>query len=144
PTILTNFQHIYIPIRSRQRIGQVRQTLKQLKIDNNRILDVYYPAMNTTALLIHNDFADDLKTQLNTAGIKPLDTFDPLNPQHISDPKYKELPLDERSTLATTLHRQRMKRTLDFIRAPVKYTVAKSFAASGWITQEQLQGYLSN
>ncbi|SAM03418.1 hypothetical protein [Absidia glauca] len=143
PSTNQGFQHVYIPIRSRQRIGQVRQTLKQLKIDNNRILDVYYPAMNTTALLIHNDYADDLRRQLTTAGVKPLDAFNPLDHTHINDPKYKDLSQPERTTLASTLHHQRMLRSLDFIRTPVRYAVAKSFAALGWITQEELNGHLT-
>ncbi|ORX58665.1 hypothetical protein DM01DRAFT_1371689 [Hesseltinella vesiculosa] len=35
--------------------------LSSHKIEARRILDSYYPAANTVALLVHNDFYDELK-----------------------------------------------------------------------------------
>ncbi|CAO3599331.1 unnamed protein product [Absidia cylindrospora] len=124
PSASPGFQHVYLPTRARLRISQIRKNLKQLSIDTSRILDINYPARNTTSLLIHNDFVDACVSRLTKAGIKPLDSFDPTDPQHLCDPKYDE----ERSEIAFSLHQQRMLRSIDFIRTPAKYAVAKSFA----------------
>ncbi|CAO3599408.1 unnamed protein product [Absidia cylindrospora] len=120
------------------RIGQIQKNSKQLNIDNNRVLDINYPAMNTTLLLEHNDFVTELITRLTKAGIHTIDDFDPTSHQHLRDPKYIDKPNDERTEIATSLHNQRMIHSVDFIRAPVKFAVARSFAKAGWITQELL------
>ncbi|SAM02997.1 hypothetical protein [Absidia glauca] len=138
PSLNQGFQHLYVPVRARLRIGQVRQYLKQLKVDNNRILDINYPAMNTVAFLVHNDYVDELKLQLSKAGLQFLDNFDPLAQQHLNDPKYKDRSIEERTNLAKEHHLQRMQRSLDFIREPVKFAVARCFASKGWISADQL------
>jgi hypothetical protein len=131
-------QYVYIPIRAHLRIGQVRQQLKALIIDNSRIIDVHYPAMNTTALLLHNDLADELTSQLAKAGINPIDSFDPQDHKQLNDPKCNDQSEQKRTIIATTLHRQRMARSLEFRREPAK------FAAAGWITSDQLDAILQH
>ncbi|CAO3587260.1 unnamed protein product [Absidia cylindrospora] len=144
PSSNQGFTHVYIPIRARLRIGQIRKNLKQLHIDNNRVLDINYPAMNTTSLLVHNDFVPELTTRLTKAGIKTIDDFDPTNHQHLRDPKYLDKSNDERTEIAINLHHQRMIRSVEFIRAPAKFAVARCFAKEGWITQEQLASILES
>jgi hypothetical protein len=144
PSTNQGFQHIYLPTRARLRISQIRQNLRKLGIDNNRVLDINYPAMNTTALLVHNEYVDELINRLSTAGITPIDNFDPTDQQHLKDPKYADYSKCDRSDIAFNLHQQRMLRSLDFIRAPAKYSVANCFARQEWITNEQLQSVLQS
>ncbi|KAG1608568.1 hypothetical protein G6F46_011452 [Rhizopus delemar] len=58
------FKYIYLPTKARVPIGQLRSRLRKLDINNNRILDTHYPDRNVVALLVHNDYADELRSHL--------------------------------------------------------------------------------
>ncbi|KAG1189687.1 hypothetical protein G6F70_009438 [Rhizopus microsporus] len=62
PSENQGFQYIYIPTKARVPIGQLRSRLRQLDINNSRILDIHYPTRNVVALLVHNDYASELKS----------------------------------------------------------------------------------
>ncbi|KAG1490261.1 hypothetical protein G6F47_006724 [Rhizopus delemar] len=64
PSDNQGFQSIYVPTKARVPIGQVRSRLRKLDINNNRILDIYYPDRNILTLLVHNDYAAELRQQL--------------------------------------------------------------------------------
>ncbi|KAG0756944.1 hypothetical protein G6F24_010814 [Rhizopus arrhizus] len=138
PSDNQGFQYIYVLTKVRVPIGQVRSRLRKLDINNNRILDIHYPDRNILALLVHNDYAAELRQQLQRFKITIKDDFDPCSPQNLRDPKYANLPVEERTNRAFMHHCDRMERALQFIRVPVKYAVARHFFSKGWISQKKL------
>ncbi|KAG1373108.1 hypothetical protein G6F61_010460 [Rhizopus arrhizus] len=138
PSDNQGFQYIYVLTKARVPIGQVRSRLRKLDINNNRILDIHYPDRNILALLVHNDYAAELRQQLQRFKITIKDDFDPCSPQNLRDPKYANLPVEERTNRAFMHHCDRMERALQFIRVPVKYAVARHFFSKGWISQKKL------
>ncbi|KAG1051141.1 hypothetical protein G6F43_006638 [Rhizopus delemar] len=115
PSDNQGFQYTYVLTKARVSIGQVRSRLRKLGINNNRILDIHYPDRNILALLIHNDCTAELRQQLQRSKIITKDDFDPCSPQKIRDPKYANLPLEERINCAFMHNRDRMERALQFI-----------------------------
>ncbi|KAF7724074.1 hypothetical protein EC973_001407 [Apophysomyces ossiformis] len=143
PIITHGFKYLYLPARARIPTGQMRARLRKLGIDNSRILDIHYPDRQVIALLIHNDFEQTLLDQLNRFGITTL-TYDPLDPVNLRDPKYKDKPTMELSQIAFEVHYDRMAKALQYIRPPVKYAVARTFAENDWIPIEHLKQLLSS
>lgn len=103
---------------------------------------MHYPARHVAALLIHSDFADELKQKLATFRINPIQDFDPCEPKHLGDPKYAELPQHDREHAVFELHCARMEKVLTFIRHTVKISVARYFLDKGWITTETLEALI--
>ncbi|KAG1067747.1 hypothetical protein G6F41_007417 [Rhizopus arrhizus] len=132
PSDIQGFQYIYVPTKARVPIGQVRSHLRKLDINNNRILDIHYPNRNILALLVHNDYAAELRQQLQRFKIAIKGDFDPCSPQNLRYPKYANLPLEERTNRAFMHHCDRMERALQFIRILVKFAVARHFFSKGW------------
>ncbi|KAG0950135.1 hypothetical protein G6F57_000685 [Rhizopus arrhizus] len=112
PSDNQGFQYIYVPTKARVPIGQVRSRLRKLDINNNRILDIHYPDRNILALLVHNDYAAELRQQLQRFKVTIKYDFDLCNPQNLRNPKYANLPLEERTNRAFMHHRDRMERAL--------------------------------
>lgn len=84
------FKFIYLYHRGKEPISAVRYKLRGLGVNpTSRIIDIHFPARQTVALLIHNDFEEDLIKILAQSGIKPLANFDPIDPSHLMDLKYE-------------------------------------------------------
>lgn len=64
----------------------MRDILRHLGIDNNRILDIQYPAHKTIGFLIHNNFANTSLEQLAKVNIQPIE-LNPLDPANLHDKK---------------------------------------------------------
>ncbi|KAG1549096.1 hypothetical protein G6F49_009702 [Rhizopus delemar] len=77
PSENQSFQYLYLPTKPRVPIGQLRSRLRKLDINNNRILDIHYPDRNIVALLVHNDYANELRYQLKRFKVTLKDNFDP-------------------------------------------------------------------
>ncbi|KAI7853450.1 hypothetical protein BDC45DRAFT_424868, partial [Circinella umbellata] len=132
------FQFIYVPCRHRMTIKAMRQILRTLRIDNSRILDVHFPDRQVAALLIHNDYAPLLMEILEKEGIKVKKEFDPLDPSILWDKKLADLSDEERFEKVQELHHNNLLKALQFIRAPVKFAIARNFYKNSWITAEEL------
>ncbi|KAG1607104.1 hypothetical protein G6F46_012542 [Rhizopus delemar] len=65
PSENQGFKYIYLPTKARVPIGQLRSRLRKLDINNNRVLDIHHPDRNVVALLVHNDYADELRPICN-------------------------------------------------------------------------------
>ncbi|ORZ07470.1 hypothetical protein BCR42DRAFT_311607, partial [Absidia repens] len=89
------------------------------------------------ATLIHNDFEQEFLHQLSTFGIIPIEDFDPLDPKHIQNPDFNDDSTSqfEKEQFAFKTVNQRMTRTLQFIRTPVRYAVSEYFMQEGWIDE---------
>lgn len=108
-------------------------------IENGRVLDLHYPDRQVIALLIHNDYADELTVTFAKYGVAPCENFDPCNEKTLRDLKYTNLTVDERQSKAIVHHHDRLTKALDFIQEPVKFSVVCYFAQQGWITVEELK-----
>jgi hypothetical protein len=47
------YKYIYLPSRNRATRQTIRQKLRTLKVEANRVLDIHFPARNIVALLVH-------------------------------------------------------------------------------------------
>ncbi|EIE87857.1 hypothetical protein RO3G_12568 [Rhizopus delemar RA 99-880] len=99
-------------------IGQICSRLRKLDIDSNRIIDIHYPDHNIVALLIHNDYEDELRQQLQRFKVIIKKDFNPCDPQLLRDPKYADRTPAEREDLAFMHHCNRIDRALQYIRTP--------------------------
>ncbi|KAI9485989.1 MAG: hypothetical protein EXX96DRAFT_604226 [Benjaminiella poitrasii] len=129
PSETQGFQHVFLPTKARMPVGQIRSRLQKLNIHNGRVLDIHYPTRNVVALLVHNDFAVELKERFAKFQMTTLDDFDPCDPQHLQDPKYVDYPPTERSNMAFDHHCERMQKALESIRYPICHAVARYFYA---------------
>lgn len=134
---------MYVPTKARVALGKLRTTFKKTGINNGRLLDVHYPDRNIVAVLVHNDYAPELKDILSKRGITLRSDFDPCDGRVLKDPKFANAPEEERHQLAQQLHTQRIKKALDHIRGPAKYAVARFFATKNWINKTELDELLA-
>ncbi|KAI9250592.1 hypothetical protein BDA99DRAFT_445011, partial [Phascolomyces articulosus] len=142
PSETHGFQYIYVPSRARQPTGQIRSNLRRFGVDNSRVLDIQYPSRQTIGLLVHNDYVSTLTEKLKSININTIN-FDPLDPKNINDPKLKDVPTEQKQQLAKELHYKRAQRSIQFIRAPIKFAVARAFHTYGWITLDELKTVLA-
>ncbi|KAG1051112.1 hypothetical protein G6F43_006669 [Rhizopus delemar] len=131
PSTNQGFKYIYLPTKARVPIGQIRSRLRKLGINNSGIIDIHYPDRNIVALLIHNDYEDEIRQQLQRFKVTIKEDFNPCNPQVLRDPKYADRTPAEREDLAFMHHCNRIERALQYIRTPVKFAVARYFYSKG-------------
>jgi hypothetical protein len=138
------YEYIYFPCRARISRKSQRKNLKTLGVQNGRILDIHYPSGNVIAILIHKMYKTQFLQTMQSAGIKKIENYDPTNPEIITNPELHNLTLTEKKTLATEKFNQRLIRALPFIRSDfTKKSVANFFFSNNWITEEQLNNFLS-
>lgn len=142
PSETHGFQYLYFPSRARMPIGQMRACLRRFGIENNRVLDIHYPARQTIALLVHNDFVTPMLEKLRAVNIHQIE-FNPLDPNHIHDPKYHDAADEVKAQLAQELQVNRARRAVKHIRAPIKYAVARDLYNKGWLPLEELKTLLA-
>ncbi|KAG1039311.1 hypothetical protein G6F43_012542 [Rhizopus delemar] len=133
------YQYIYLPSRNREPISVLRSKLRKLKIDTARILDLHFPDSHVVALLVHNDYSDDLLSIFDKVGVKPITDFNPIDPDHLRDPKFAELDQDTRKHKCVEIHQMRLIRALQHIREPIQRAVARDFLRKTWITVDQFR-----
>ncbi|CEJ03027.1 hypothetical protein RMCBS344292_17018 [Rhizopus microsporus] len=138
PSENQGFQYIYIPTKARVPIGQLRSRLRQLDINNSRILDIHYPTRNVMALLVHNDYASELKSHLQKFKVRTKDDFNPCDGSILMDPKYEHCSKEERDGFALMHRSNCAKKTLNYMRVLVKAAVARYFYNQGWISKSVL------
>ncbi|CEG82008.1 hypothetical protein RMATCC62417_16140 [Rhizopus microsporus] len=131
------------PPSENQGFQYIRTRLRKLDITNNRILDIHYPDRNAVALLVHNDYVNEFRKQLERFKVTLKGDFDPCDPKVLRGPKYVDLSPEERANFALMHHSDRMARALNYIRAPIKYAVARFFYSKGWVSKTLLQETLS-
>ncbi|PHZ11543.1 uncharacterized protein RHIMIDRAFT_297409 [Rhizopus microsporus ATCC 52813] len=114
------------------------------KLECLRILGIYYPTRNVVALLVHNDYTPELKAHLRKFKVHTKEDFNPSGGSTLMDPHYAQNTKEERDSYAVMHHRGRLKRALTYIRAPVKYAMARYFYSQGWINKEALNDTLAS
>ncbi|KAI9011848.1 hypothetical protein CLU79DRAFT_806011 [Phycomyces nitens] len=132
------YKYVYIPRSRRLTHREVRSSLRTLGIDTARLLDINFPARGVVGILVHLQFVDEFEAQLNRAKVEIIGDFDPVDPQHLADPKYHDLPLDERANTAIQVQNARCLQTLKFLRPHVALPVAHFFVEEGWISSDEV------
>ncbi|KAI8335680.1 hypothetical protein BD560DRAFT_440475 [Blakeslea trispora] len=121
-----------------------RQNLKTLGVTNGRVLDIHYPTRNVVALLVHNDYRQQLMDTLKKAKVEPLTNFSPVDPSILTNTEYSTLSVEEKTRIATEKHNQRLVRALPFIQDYISKAVASFFLKENLITATQHEQFLSN
>lgn len=135
PSTNQGFQYLYVATKTRIPVGKLRTHLRNIGVNNARVLDIHYPDRNIVALLVHNDYADEFKQLLETKRIHFVNNFDPWNGSSLKDPQYQDLPEQEKTSKACEIQRQRLERSISRIREPVKFAVAYYFYQKQWLTK---------
>ncbi|RCH88658.1 hypothetical protein CU097_007440 [Rhizopus azygosporus] len=132
------YQYIYTPTKARVPVGQLRNRLRQLDINNSRILNIHYLTHNVVALLVHSDYAFELKSHLQKFKVRTKGDFNPCDGSILMDHKYEHCSKEEPDDFAFMYHSDCVKKALTYIRAPVKTAVARYFDNQGWISKSVL------
>jgi hypothetical protein len=93
-------------------------------------LDIHYPNRNIVALLVHNDYASELRKQLEHFKVTLKDDFEPCDPK-VLYPKYANLSLEEKANFVLIHYSDRMTSTLKYIHTSAKYAVSRFFYSKG-------------
>jgi hypothetical protein len=126
---------LYISTKARIPVGALRTTFRKLGVNNARFLDIHYPARNTAAILIHNDYKDELIDILKHRNVSLKNEFGPSSGDILTDPKYSHLTTSERDTIAFEIQQTHLERALQHIRPLVKFAVAHFFLDKQWISK---------
>lgn len=133
------FQFIYLPNRGREPISVMRNRLRALGIQNNRILDIHYPDRHVSAFLIHNDYAQTFLDIMRDHSITPLETFDPIDKSTLRDLKYAEATDEHLQEEVQRIHHERLMNIIKQIHRPMRQiAVARDFCFNkNWITNTE-------
>ncbi|KAI8070665.1 uncharacterized protein B0P05DRAFT_439696, partial [Gilbertella persicaria] len=134
PTEQQGFSYVYYPSKSRLSRKTQRQHLKTLGVTNGRVLDIHYPSRNVVALLVHNDYRQQLIDTLKQTKVDPLNNFSPLDPSILTNVEYNTMSVEEKTKIAADKHNQRLVRALPFIRDHISKAVAAFFRKENLIT----------
>ncbi|CEP14560.1 hypothetical protein [Parasitella parasitica] len=78
---------VYLPINRKTKHSDLREKLRILKINLNRIFAIQRPAKNIVSLLVHTGYAEEIYNICTTEGISPITDFDPIAGSNLGDPK---------------------------------------------------------
>lgn len=127
------FQYVYIG-RSRKILrSEVRSRLRRAGIDTGRVLDICFPASGVLGLLLHVQYVDTFKETMEKVGADIINNFDPLDPKHLADPKYKDKSESERAGVMINLVNERALDTLDNLSPFQVESVSRYFVTLGYI-----------
>jgi hypothetical protein len=141
PTERSNYTMTYLQVRHRCTQRQVREQLRDIKVNSARILDITMPASGVVGLLHHSDFGTELKSTLTTNEITVID-FDPRSPASIRDPKLTALSTEQKERVARHLHNATCLKGLAGMPANIRRSVAHDYFAKGYINSAQYDYHL--
>ncbi|KAG0844775.1 hypothetical protein G6F17_013546 [Rhizopus arrhizus] len=136
------FEYVYIPRSRRMTYTEARHRLSRLGVDSWRILDVCYPAHSVVGLLVHLQYKPALLSLLEKAKIPTLDTFDPLDPDNLADPKFDSVSAEERSHAISLINDDRSRKALERLRYPVAVSVSRYLLAQALVSDETVSEVL--
>ncbi|KAI9260774.1 hypothetical protein BDA99DRAFT_513175, partial [Phascolomyces articulosus] len=103
PSEYQRFQYVHIPFGKRLPHSEIRQYLRSLTINPNRIIDISYPARNVLSLLIHTKYLLSVSLLLRKVNTLLLYEFNPTDPIYLRDPTYISLPKQKKNMSSRTL-----------------------------------------
>jgi hypothetical protein len=137
-TTSQGYQYISFFGRGKNPISSIRHTLRDLGVTVSRIIDIETSGQNVHSILVHNDYAQDVKDILALSSVKVVE-FNPIAADVFKDPKYANLNDTDRAEQALAIHQQRLIRLIQRLPTPVKFEVARDFLSKEWITNAQHQ-----
>ncbi|KAI8360894.1 hypothetical protein EDC96DRAFT_445089 [Choanephora cucurbitarum] len=111
------FEYVYLPNKYRAHLSVFRQKLRLIGLDNSRVLDVHYSALDVIALLIHTAYKEGLLKVMNKYSLPILTDFNPFS--GALNAKSREL------------QQARLIRALGYIREQNRRLVAYDFVCQG-------------
>ncbi|KAG1055838.1 hypothetical protein G6F43_002232 [Rhizopus delemar] len=100
PSTNQGFKYLYLSIQPPLSIRQICSLLRRLHINSNRVLDIHYPDRYLVALLIHNNYEAEVRSQLEKFKIPLHNNYDSLDPNNLRDPYYDDFDQDEKECAA--------------------------------------------
>jgi hypothetical protein len=134
---------VYLHRAHRMTRTELRKHLYAVGIEQKRILDVSFPARNTAAILIHEDFLPEVLQHLTESTLTVQPDFNPTDAKHVGDPKYASMPAPQLSRIAQALHTDRCILTLRYIHKYNVPGVLKFFVQQQWISRFMAQELLT-
>ena len=101
--------------------------------NSNRVLDIHYPDRHLVALLLHNDYEAEVRSQLEKFEIPIHDDYDPMDPNNLRNPYYDDFNQDEKECAAWSVFTQRVILAIRHLKGPVQRAVARFFVDKGII-----------
>lgn len=129
-----SYMFLYLLLCRRIHIGQLRSRLRQLNINTRCIPNIH---RHLVALLIHNDYKVELRSQLKKFMIPVQDDYDPLDPSNLCYSDYDDWDKANRTSVMCVLSTFCIFHALDYIKGPVKQAVANFFAKKGYIDRNE-------
>ncbi|KAI9328137.1 hypothetical protein BD770DRAFT_298779, partial [Pilaira anomala] len=83
----SGYTFIYLPSKKRTTYSELRDRLKLLGVNLNRVYSLGRPAKNVISLLIHQGYEKELLSLCDTTGVKPITNFNPTSGATIGDPE---------------------------------------------------------
>ncbi|KAI8635922.1 hypothetical protein BD408DRAFT_326842, partial [Parasitella parasitica] len=90
PAAPVGYTCIYLPINRKTKHTELREKLRILKINLNRIYAIQRPAKNIVSLLVHTGYAQEILNICATEGIHLITDFNPIAGTNLGDPKLLE------------------------------------------------------
>lgn len=133
---------VYIHRSRRFTRTEVRNNLHLLGAEASRIVDITFPARNVIGILIHLQFKEEFVSILKKNKVAINLDFDPVDPKHLADPKYRELSISKREDVAFNLQINRCSKSLEYLanrRSRLFASVSNYFLEQGWTTTEEVE-----
>ena len=130
------FKYLYVPVQRRIPISQLRNRIRRLHINSSHVLDIHYPDHHLVALLIHNDYDSELRSQLNKFAITVRDEYDPLDPTNLRDPAWSKWSYQDKVDYASGTFADCLIPAIRRIRAPVQDAAARFFIEKSFFGTE--------
>ncbi|KAI9324106.1 hypothetical protein BD770DRAFT_297690, partial [Pilaira anomala] len=137
------FAYVYLGRSRKITRSEVRSRLRRSGVDTGRILDVSFPVSGVLGVLMHVQYVKEFTATMKKVSAQVFDTFDPLDPKNLADPKYASLSEDGRAQQMHSLVYDRALDTLSFLRPLLVGPVARSFLQLGWIDEDDVTGAIS-
>ena len=137
------FEYVYLGRSRKITRSEVRSRLRRSGVDTGRILDVSFPASGVLGVLMHVQYVKEFTATMKKVSAQVFDTFDPLDPKNLADPKYASMSEDGRAQQMHSLVSDRAIDTLSFLRPLLVGPVARSFLQLGWIDEDDVHRAIS-
>jgi hypothetical protein len=138
------YEYVYIGRSGKILRSEVRRTLRKIGVDTARVLDINFPASEVIGILLHNQYVDEVLSLLRASEAEIYKDFDPMASANIADPKFDDLPEDERAGLVAEMVHDRAVDALRHMRPLNVSSVGHWFMELYWIDQAELDTAIAN
>jgi hypothetical protein len=109
-TTPSSYEFVHIPCNRRITKQDARALLKQIGIQQSRVIDIQFPARNTVSFFVHSEFAPEFRGLLTKHQFKEKENFNFFDETIIANPAFTNLGQTEKKALAKEIYNKRMVR----------------------------------